>query len=255
MNQWMTAWTGLLPRSIKKKIYYIQAYEPLFYVSGLIVAYKYLAWLTYFFPFFQIVNSPTYLGYKNIKSKNCVPPGIDMALFFRKTFSDRKEIVIGTIARNEPWKGTDNVAIALKNVLTRRENIRVCIADFGDNNYGNEFSYTIPKNDAELAEYYRGLDILVACPTEQFGAYHYPILEAMSVGTLVVCTPFAKAVDKITAFVIDECTPNKIEDAIIGLLDMPINEQNKIRERAYNEIQELSWEKISERLLNFFERA
>jgi glycosyltransferase involved in cell wall biosynthesis len=51
----------------------------------------------------------------------------------------------------------------------------------------------VPRNDRELGEYYRSLDVLLALCTQQHGAHHYPVLEAMATGVPVVTTGYTPA--------------------------------------------------------------
>jgi glycosyltransferase involved in cell wall biosynthesis len=112
-NHWMSAWSVALASSGKaKKIYYVQAYEPVFYtqsrtLKGYVLAM--LAALTYHLPLRRIVNSPIYFRYRNLRASEFVPPGIDLTLFNPavdvKDLETGESIVIGCIGRSESIKG------------------------------------------------------------------------------------------------------------------------------------------------------
>jgi len=67
-----------------KKIYYVQAYEPEYYIGtktikGYLIAI--ISALSYHLPLKRIVNSPIYIRYKNLRANEFVPPGIDLKNF------------------------------------------------------------------------------------------------------------------------------------------------------------------------------
>src|SRR5487761_263137 len=180
-----------------KKVYYIQAYEPEYFATGRGVKYIVLEWLSrqsYRLPLLQIANAAVYLNYREIKARSWAPPGIDRSVFFRRTdiprFRTGQVLTIGTIGRTEPSKGTAMVERAFEALAASDPNVHLKMA-FGasDSNWRHDRAEIVrPGGDAELAEFYRSVDVLVAVPNQQFGGYHYPVLEAMSCGTPVIST-------------------------------------------------------------------
>lgn len=183
--------------STNKGYYYIQAYEPDFskerkwpfsHVESMISKLSYKLKLK------SIVNSNLYTEYKEIKSNHVVEPGIDLSVFYkRKTnFNNKNSFIVGCIGRKERWKGT-HLAIEAVEELRRKYSIdiKINIAFNFPENYNNEknisfVSLSEPHGDANLADFYRSVDVFCATGLIQNGAFHYPCMEAMACGTPVI---------------------------------------------------------------------
>ncbi len=236
----------LLLGKIKCKVYYIQAYEPEFHEGKSFFkknSLKFIAWMTYFFPFIKIVNSEFYKNYKNIRTDNVVEPGLDLNIFYpkinRETFGN--PIIIGCIGRKEEWKGANDVGKAVEILHNSKVNIKFKVA-FNAVDYPNH-ELVFPDSDNNLANFYRSLDILVAPGHIQLGAIHYPVIEAMACGTSVITTGYAPANEK-NAYIVPIKSPEKIADAIMEIRHNPKNALAKI-EQAKKDIERFSWEDIA----------
>ncbi|TAE59169.1 MAG: hypothetical protein EAY68_11015, partial [Bacteroidetes bacterium] len=159
-----------------KKIYYIQAYEPEYYLlqSGFKNRfYALLSRYSYKLEFKQVVNSNLYCSYKEIKTDDVVFPGIDLDIFYRKSAKETKQrpLVLGTIARTEKQKGTHYIVEAFGKLAADKRNVIFKIA-FPDNLPRTSFTYdaVTPQTDTELADFYRSIDVYVSAGTVQFGA-------------------------------------------------------------------------------------
>lgn len=135
-NQSLTAWPVTLASSPPaKKIYYVQAYEPEYYLSRNSIKGYLLAMVsaaTYHLPLHRVVNAPLYFRYRNLRATAFVPPGIDLELFkpnaTNRSLVDAEKIVIGCIGRHEPEKGTVFVLRAFEEIARKDERFMLRIA-------------------------------------------------------------------------------------------------------------------------------
>lgn len=254
-NHWATAYSVAFSGYMAKKIYYIQAYEPEF---NQIIFKKLLARLSYILPLKQIVNSHIYVGYKNIKGKDIVYPGLDLKKYYRKKYIPfTNEIVIGAINRTEIWKGTNDV-IKAYNILKKissRYSFKLKLA------YSNELNekidgleYIIPQNDSELADYYRSVDIMVAPGHIQLGAVHYPVIESMACGTPIITTGYYPANDKRNAWIVPVKSPEKIAECIMYMIENQELVCQKV-EQAIQDVQQFDWNIIAEKFIEIIEES
>ncbi|WPZ27567.1 glycosyltransferase family 4 protein (plasmid) [Sulfitobacter pontiacus] len=192
-NHSLTAWPVRFARTGNaRKFYYIQAYEPQYYPVQKYPIKHVLAKLSYFFDLTQISNSKIYKG-AGLQPKAVIPPGIDLSVFVAKerpgTFEKENQIVLGTIGRTEPYKGT-SVALAAYRLLRLEDNRLQMNIGFGNVTPAEDLKITAINGDSELAAYYRSVDILIVSCIGQQGAPHYPLIEAMASGTPVVHTGY-----------------------------------------------------------------
>lgn len=204
-NHSLTAWpVAIACRKAKRKFYYVQAYEPEYYVGrgtlkGIFVAC--IAALSYHLPLFRVVNSPIYYRYRNLRAGVHVPPGIDNEHFRPTEASENRRtegtFTIGCIGRSEPEKGIRYVLEAFEELHKRDQRFELKVA-FGNLPAGWEHpraEVVTPRSDSELADFYRALDVLVAPGTTQHGAPHYPVLEGLACGVAVVTTGYLGATE------------------------------------------------------------
>jgi len=253
-NYNLTAYSVFLGSKVKN-IYYIQAYEPEFYdeiknrffKKNLL---KFLAWVTYFLPLIKIVNSNMYINYKNIKTNYVVYPGINLDIYFPKERNLKKSsdiFKIGCIGRKEEWKGSEDVAEAIKILHNKGyENIEFIVA-FNTVSYSNH-TLVFPDGDEQLAEFYHSLDILVTPGHIQLDAIHYPVIEAMATKTPLITTGYFPS-NENNSFLVPVKSPEKIAENIeyiVNNYDKAILKTNI----AYKNIEEFSWKIISEKFIS-----
>jgi glycosyltransferase involved in cell wall biosynthesis len=214
--------------------------------------------LSYHLPLNRIVNAPVYFHYRNLRASQFVPPGLDLANFkpldINKNLEDAKTIVIGCIGRHEPEKGTIFALSAFEELYKRdgRFRLRVAYGNLPVNWKHEKCEVVVPKNDLELADYYRSLDILVAPGTVQHGAPHYPVLEAGACGVAVVTTGYMGATPE-TAWIVR----NKDVGSIVKtILDNISDDAQRIQKRTnfLNATQEFSWHYVSGKMLKIIEQ-
>ena len=222
-NHSLTAWpVAFAACGSAKKFHYIQAYEPEYYALEKGLKPRILGWLStksYDFDLIQICNAPNYLGYKNIRAKEWVPPGINFDLFFAKSenknFIDAREIVLGCIGRREPAKGIKYVLEAFKILYEqdRRFQLHVAFGNLPDDWTHPGLKVVMPKNDSELGKFYRSLDIMLAPGIVQLGAPHYPVMEAMACGVPVLTTGYLPA-DQKNSWIVEVGSTSSIVEAV-----------------------------------------
>lgn len=242
-----------------RKFYYIQAYEPEYYQAEKGFKARVAEWLSrksYEADLYQIANAPNYIGYKNIKAKHWVPPGIDFNIFFPGPVSNNlasaKQITLGCIGRAEPSKGIRYVLEAFEILSKMDSRYRLSIA------YGNlpgNWSHplatvVIPENDVQLAEFYRGLDILIAPGTLQLGAHHYPVMEAMACGVPVVTTGYRPANEQ-NSWIVDVGSSMSIVEAVNDAVVSADIRQMKVN-HAICDISTYSWDCVAKSFEEYF---
>lgn len=238
-----------------KSLYYIQAYEPEFYneiTSNRIKKWllKFIAWLTYFLPLRRVVNSQMYKSYKNISARHVVYPGIDLKVFSpkKRNCKGKNDIFkVGCIGRTERWKGSEDVADAIRLLHNKGyDNIELVVA-FNAVSYANH-SLVHPDGDANLADFYHSLDILITPGHIQLDAIHYPVIEAMATKTPLITTGYYPS-NQNNAFIVPVKSAAVIADQIefvISNYEIAISKS----ELAYDGIDDFSWENVSHKFIS-----
>lgn len=263
-NHSLTAWpVALAACSSARKFYYVQAYEPEYYeleTGWRSRILRHVSKYSYKFPLRQICNAPVYIGYNEISAKDWVPPGIDPNNFFpkktHKSLNTSSEIIIGCIGRSEPGKGIRYVLEAFEHLWKRDPRFRLRIA------YGNlppdwqhpALEIVVPKDDRELGEYYRSLDIMIAPGTVQLGAPHYPVIEAMACSVPVVTTGYIPASEQ-NAWIVPICDSQAIVGAIEKIISSSPVTIDVFLKRAVTAVECFQWKHVSQKFLNLFEAS
>jgi len=246
--------------SNSKKFYYIQAYEPDYFWNVGTLKSKLLGMaskLSYYLPLKTIVNAPVYFSYKNIRADAFVPPGLDLNIFKPADtsvidYKNKETIIIGCIGRKEPEKGIKYVLKAFEQLHNQDKRFLLRVAF---DNLPNDWSHErceviIPKNDNELASFYKSLDILIAPGTVQHGAPHYPVLEAMACAIPVATTGYYGA-DNSTAWIVENKSSESIVKVVIDIINN-IDLTHSKSLKALQVAQQLDWEVISTKMIDYF---
>lgn len=243
-----------------RKFYYVQAYEPEYYALESGAKSRFLGWLSslsYRLPLKQIANAPIYVGHPQIRAQQWVPPGIDARIFHRRHGEPHPDPtqpwVIGVIGRREPTKGTVFALRAFEELARRDPVIRLKVA------YGNlpegwqheRAEVVVPRNDQELADFYRSIDIMVAPGTVQLGACHYPVIEAMACRTPVVTTGYLPA-DATNAWLVPVADSSAIARAVEAIINAPHEERALRLDRAAQATTRFHWDRVGAEMLAIF---
>lgn len=260
-NHSLTAWPVAFSLCEKfKKFYYIQAYEPEYYDLEKGLKNRLHGWMSrksYLFNLTQVCNAKNYIGYKNIRAKEWVPPGIDFDIFFSKSkytdFSTVQEIVLGCIGRKEPAKGIKYAleAFELLYAVDKRYRLHVAFGNLPTNWNHPGLKVVMPKNDRELSEFYRSVDIMLAPGTIQLGAPHYPVMEAMACGVPVVNTGYLPA-NTENSWIVDVMCSNSIVTAVNDIVS-----KNNFKDRvskATEDISHFDWSCVSNKMIKIFNK-
>ncbi|HEY5406520.1 MAG TPA: glycosyltransferase family 4 protein [Ginsengibacter sp.] len=237
-----------------KTIYYVQAYEPDYY--HLIPTFKnkileFLSIYSYRMNLFTIVNAEVYLKFKKLTAARVLYPGIDFKNFYpgqKEIKKKEDEIIIGTIGRIEPQKGSRYVLDAFNELRKTYRNIKLYVA-FGkqEDFVGLEDVYCFqPHGDIALGDFYRKLDYYFCGGFLQLGAFHYPVAEAMSCGVSLITTPYYPA-DNNNSWTV---RPKDAAD-IIDKFEIAYN-NDELREKkiqqALKDVQQFEWKIVGEKL-------
>lgn len=236
-----------------RKWYYIQAYEPEYYSfvpgwKGRVL--QAVAALSYWLPLTQVANAPIYIGYRSIRARQWIPPGLDPEVFWRRTDRPRShpedQITLGVISRHEETKGTRYVLEAFERLAQKDSRYRLKVAY---NNLPAGWSHprcevVMPQGDAGLADYYRSIDVMIAPGTVQLGACHYPVLEAMSCGTPVITTGYLPA-DAQNAWIVPVRNAQAIADAVESLAATPPEQLARMLDQASDAVQSFHWQAVA----------
>lgn len=252
-NQCFTSFAVEFSKKCDKKFYYIQAYEPEYYMGNDFQSkfLNLLSKLSYKLSLNKIVNSPLYFNYEEIKANKCVYPGIDFKKFKPGIKKSSDVFIIGCIGRIEPIKGTSYVLDAFEKLKKTNKAIELHVA-FGNKDLEKIEGLKVIdiKGDDELAQYYNSVNVIVAPGTYQLGAVHYPVIEAMACKTPVITTGYLPANDN-NSWIVPIKDSDAIKQAILDIMKLPDYLQKRV-DRAFTDVQEFGWEVVAEKMLSFF---
>jgi glycosyltransferase involved in cell wall biosynthesis len=110
----------------------------------------------------------------------------------------------------------------------------------------------VPKDDLELAAYYRSLDILIAAGTVQHGAPHYPVLEGMASGLPVVHTGFVPGNEQNSWLARNRDCASICEQ--IKIIACHQNLREKLG-HAVEDVRPFAWDAVGDLMINFFKKC
>ena len=262
-NHSLTALPVNMAKIKAKKFYYVQAFEPDYYVSRKTLIGKFLYhYSNYTYKLKNldiIVNAPVYYSYKSIEANKYVPCGLDLEVYYPKNINainfEKETIKIGAIGRVESFKGTTFVIEAFTKIkqnklFNKKMELYLAFADIKTENHESSIFVLTPKSDSELADFYRSMDIIIAPAIGQFGAIHYPVIESMACGTPIITTYFMPAHEGNAWLV----SPQN-SDSIISQIESIISNSKIVKEKAYHaiyDIQQFNWSIIANKMISYF---
>lgn len=243
-----------LPKRLRPKVvYYSQAYEPDYYfnmggIKNFILGK--ISERSYELGLYTIVNAPFFQNFKKLHSDKVLLPGIDHKLFHPRDNIDtnKEKIIIGTIGRPEPYKGSEIIFRTIEALVKDYPNL-VFHAAYCPESITNKIpgaASVFPKNDAELADYYRSLHLYVCAGTIHHGAFHYPVAEAMACGVSVVTTTYYPATET-NAFIVNRNGQEELTKQIRYAISDRKSRSEKVAQ-ALKDVGDLSWEKSGREL-------
>ncbi|MEW6255301.1 MAG: glycosyltransferase family 4 protein [Pseudomonadota bacterium] len=256
-NHSLTAWPVSLARTGKaRKFYYVQAYEPEYYKFWSSPIKNVLSRMSYLLPLRQISNSSTYDAV-GLKPLDVIPPGIDLSIFAQRVeaprFSPSSEIVLGTIGRVEPHKGTGTALAAYRLLRAMEPHLKMNVG-FGNVAPDSDITITPINGDAALAAYYRSVDILVVACRGQHGAPHYPLIEAMASGTPVVHTGYYPGTSA-NSWIAEDASTEALAIAIRQVIDASDGDRaDRIHDARRTVEDGLAWDVVADRFIGCFRR-
>lgn len=244
-----------------KGYYYIQAYEPEFYnkrtLIGLI-SYL-LASLSYKLPLKKVVNSCIYKNFKLLSAEDVVEPGIDLDIFhYAPVEPIEGTIAIGCIGRKLKWKGTLEIIQAVNNVREMTGiNLELTVAfELPDGVKEEDYSFVHlvePHGDERLSEFYRSVELFIATGLIQDGAFHYPCIESMASGCVVISN-YGPANEDNSLF-ITSTTVDKIQTQILRYLKFTKDDISLIRKMGRATSTKYSWGNTARKMEYFFNKT
>lgn len=256
-NHSLTTLPTYLSGSAHRAVYYVQAYEPEYYD-----AYKDLrsriarmvARRSYSMIPNIIVNAPIYFSYKEIRAHMCVSPGLDLANYYPKqpNYQQRRtdaSLILGCIGRKEVYKGTMDVLVAFQVYQKQHGNckLRVAVGHVPSPFDQDPNIEVVPiRSDAELADFYRSLDVMIAPGTVQLGAVHYPVLEAMACGVPTIHTGYAPG-SSDNSWIVTPRSPEQIVAAIEAIVDDRSTTDLRVR-KGLAEVERYAWHSVGNEL-------
>lgn len=243
-----------------KTIYYVQAYEPEFYSLSGGLKNRFLAYLSsrsYKMNLFTIVNAEIYLQYKKLTASRILYPGVDLKIFSPKNKelpnAINRDLILGTIGRLEPYKGTRYIILAFKKLKLKYPGIQLHVAFGNPEDFKNEEGIYCcqPHGDEALANFYRSLDYYICAGYTQLGAFHYPVAEAMGCGIPVITTQYYPA-NETNSWLIK---PQNVID-IIQQFELSESNQRLTQlkvAQALIDVKQFEWNAVGKRLDKYIE--
>lgn len=257
-NHSLTAYPVSNSKNSAKKFYYVQAYEPDYYLEHGFKnkIFYYLSKKSYELDLNIIVNSYYFLDYKEIKSDIVVFPGLDLEIFRQNQINkySNDKFILGTIGRIEKYKGTMDVLKGFRKLRKEfGEKVELHIA-FGDKSLKEDGVKIIDvAGDIELAEYYKSLNVYICGGLIHLEAVHYPVIEAMACGVPVVTTGYYPS-NKENTWLISINNSDSIVEQVKNIMDNP--KLIKIKtDLALDNIKQFDWELVSKKMFNHFNSA
>ena len=114
----------------------------------------------------------------------------------------------------------------------------------------NLFVFLLRIGDKNLAEFYRGVDLFIATGLIQDGAFHYPCLESLASGCIVISN-YGPA-DQKNSLIVNSVTKEKIAQQILTYFQLDNADLENMRNHAKNDVRAYGWSEIAKKMLSSF---
>ena len=259
---WTTAYFLLKFNNTKKKFYFMQDYEPLFYPAGASYAQ---AETTYRFNFFGLTNT---VGLSNIYrneyqgKSEYLTPCVDSSIFYPEKKEQKEKYKVFFYGRpGHPRNGFELGTMALKKLkekLGDKVQIVTAGADWKESEYGVDGVITNlgRLKYEETGDLYRSCDVGLILMFTKHPSY-LPF-ELMACGTAVVSnynpstTWFLKNEENC---ILTDASATRIAEAIISILENK-EKKEKIEQKAIKDMLDMhtNWNEQLEKLFNYMEK-
>lgn len=253
---WVSAYLLLKFNKTKRKYYFIQDYEPIFYAGGSTSA---LAESTYRFGFRGLVNTPGLLAAVNkrhgMKGISFIP-AVNQDLYTPDFSKNNKKVKVFFYARPYNPRNAFNLGVLIIQDLLERYKDRVEIitagADWDESEYGLKGKITnlgLLKSLEEVASLYRGCDIGFVYMLSKHPSYQP--FEFMASGMATVTNNNEDNLwflEDGKNCLVSEPSPAAMADAISALIDDP-DLRIKIARGGYNSLG-YTWQQQTEMIWN-----
>ena len=258
---WVSAYLLLRFNQTKRKYYFIQDYEPLFYVAGSTSA---LAESTYRFGFYGIVNTPGLLAAVNqrhgLEGISFIP-AVDQVLYRPDPSKKNPKIRIFFYARPLNPRNAFNLGIlTIKQLLEKYGNkIEIITAgsDWDESQYGLKSKITnhgLIHSLDDVAELYRGCDIGFSFMLNKHPSYQMLEYAASGMATVMNYNE-----DHLWLYknnencLLAEPSPSSMAEKIGQLIDDPVKRASLVQNAR--EALGYSWEQQTEMIWNHLRKS
>jgi len=194
------------------------------------------------------------LNYKLINSLYVIPPGLDLGKFVSKANPgafNNDLIRVGIIGRRELYKVRPVLEVyRLFKIIAPRTKLIIAFGNIEQDKLTDlgDYEVVLPRNDIELAAFYRNCDVFLALSEFSEGAF-YPVLETLASGTTLISNIFYKVTNENT-WIIEK------PENIIQIIQFVLKDDTSRIEKAKNgvkDVQDLDWNVVAPLFLKYAE--
>ena len=256
-SSWETAYAVRDFDACRRKVYFVQDYEPSFFPASSEHA---LAENTYRFGF-DCICAGGWLAVKMREYDNRAESfdlAYDPALYYSEAGAYSKNRVVFYARHETRRRGTELGLLALALLKERRPDLEVVLFGSDDLPYRPPFDYTPAGilGEAELAELYRGAAVGLSISLTNYSLIPQEML-ACGLPVVEMNLPPVRAAypDGEPGISLAAPDPGEIAEALFGVLSLSDSEMRRAREAAASLVAQLSWARAGRTLVDFVGRV
>lgn len=256
-SSWETAYAVRDFGACRRKIYFVQDYEPAFFPAG---AERFLAEETYRFGF-ECICAGRWLAQKMREYGNralSFDLAYDPTVYTPAPEPPAKRRVVFYARHNTARRGTALGLLALALLKEKHPQVEVVLFGSPDVPYTLPFDYTLAGilGERELADLYRGAAVGLSVSLTNYSLIPQEMLACGLPVVEINLPPLRAAYPADTAGLrLAEPTPQAIAHALSEILFLPEIERRRAREAAYGLVERLSWQHAERTLLDLLNSA